>query len=943
MKKRLLALLLCLVMLLSLFPATALAEGEDESDAPAAEESAPAEPIQEPPLEETPEEPVGSDDLDVPSDEPIDEPAGTDDLDVPSDEPEALPEEPEADELQEATASGSCGAALTWTLEDGVLTISGNGAMTNWSDSSAPWYSYRESIAEIVLPEGLTSIGRYAFQECKYVSGVTIPEGVTRIGDSAFEFCSALTGVTIPEGVTSIGEYAFFGCSSLTSVTIPAGVTSIGSSAFSSCSALTGVTIPAGVTSIGSSAFTFCSGLTSVTIPSSVTSIGNAAFAACDNISKVCIDDLDWWLGFSDSSGGDDLPHGDLYLNGELVTEITVPAGTLGLRPKMFYRMTSLQSVALPDGLRTIGDSAFSGCSALRSVTIPAGVTSIGNYAFSNCSALTSVTIPEGVTTIGYDAFYNCSSLTGVTIPSSVTSIGSAAFSGCSALTSVTILAGVTSIGIYAFSSCSALKTIFFLGDAPMINGRAFTSSVRAAALYPIDNETWTEDKRQNYGGTLIWTPYRSGQEGSPLASAVVFDPNGGQDAPETQYKGRGCDLKLSEQEPTRAYYRFIGWAFEPNAAEPDFRPGDSYTEDRERTLYAVWTPMVWPLRYQANGGTNAPADQTKTYGVSLTLPEAEPVREGFDFLGWSLQAWDGTPRYFPGGAFDENGDPELEEAIELYAVWQIKTYLVVYKSEGWVEVPAPQMKTHGRPITLSPEIPSRPGYTFLGWSTKWKATEAEYQPGERFALNANTVLYAVWEPETNARFVVGGGSVRVGDEIQVPVRIEQNPGVVSVEISVVYDAEVLEWTGVTPGEYGGMFDGAVGEALTWYAADAAVNETKDAVFVTLSFRAKAGAPAGTTLVTVSYGEDCIYNADEVDQPFQVTPGEIEIISYVPGDITGDGLVNNKDLTRLQRYLKGKTTDVVQEALDVNGDGKVNNKDATRLQRYLKSGDVEIY
>ena len=122
--------------------------------------------------------------------------------------------------------------------------------------------------------------------------------------------------------------------------------------------------------------------------------------------------------------------------------------------------------------------------------------------------------------------------------------------------------------------------------------------------------------------------------------------------------------------------------------------------------------------------------------------------------------------------------------------------------------------------------------------------------------------------------------------------------------LKIAYDETVLEWTGVEEGEYGGLFDGLPGEALTWFAEDPAVNETEDGVFCTLVFRVKDDAPLGTSQVTVRYDEDYVYNADEENQAFAVVPGELEIISYIPGDINGEGSVNNKDVVRLQRFLK---------------------------------------
>ncbi len=186
------------------------------------------------------------------------------------------------------TASGTCGDNLTWELtDDGTLTISGTGAMTNYSYSSDPWYSNCSSITKVIINNGVTSIGNNAFYGCSSLTDITIPDSVTSIGIFAFGCCSSLTDITIPDSVTSIGNGAFSLCSRLTSITIPDGVTSIGNYTFDCCSSLTAITIPDSVTSIGYNAFYFCDSLTSITIPDSVTSIGGGAFDYCDRLTSI--------------------------------------------------------------------------------------------------------------------------------------------------------------------------------------------------------------------------------------------------------------------------------------------------------------------------------------------------------------------------------------------------------------------------------------------------------------------------------------------------------------------------------------------------------------------------------------------------------------------------------------------------------------------------------
>ena len=143
----------------------------------------------------------------------------------------------------DTTAGGTCGDNLTWTLDsNGTLTISGTGKMWDYSyDSNAPWYSSSSSVKCVIISDGVTNIGNYAFYYCycRSLTSVTIPDSVTSIGGHAFRNCDGLTKVTIPDSVTSIGNYAFYDCDGLTSVTIGNSVTRIGDYAFRDCTRLT--------------------------------------------------------------------------------------------------------------------------------------------------------------------------------------------------------------------------------------------------------------------------------------------------------------------------------------------------------------------------------------------------------------------------------------------------------------------------------------------------------------------------------------------------------------------------------------------------------------------------------------------------------------------------------------------------------------------------------
>ncbi|MDR1115845.1 MAG: leucine-rich repeat protein [Tannerella sp.] len=303
------------------------------------------------------------------------------------------------------------------------------------------------TITSIFIPNSVISIGNSAFWNCISLTSITIPNSVTSIGSGAFQSCVSLTSITIPNSVTSIGEWAFYNCSSLTSVTISNSVTSIGELAFYNCSRLTSVTIPNSVTSIGDYAFWNCISLTSVTIPGSVTEIGDRAFSECSSLTSITVD-----AGNPSYSS-----NGGVLFNRDRTALIQYPGGKTG-------------SYTIPGSVTGIGASAFGYCS-LTSVTIPGSVTAIGYMAFSDCSSLTSISVDAGNSFYFSDGgvlfnhdktvLVQCpAGKTGdYTISGSVTGIGNFAFSSCG-LTSVTIPGSVTNLGGGAFGNCSSLTDV---------------------------------------------------------------------------------------------------------------------------------------------------------------------------------------------------------------------------------------------------------------------------------------------------------------------------------------------------------------------------------------------------------------------------------------------------------------------------------------------------
>lgn len=243
-----------------------------------------------------------------------------------------------------------------------------------------------------------------------------------------------------------------------------------------------------------------------------------------------------------------------------------------------------------------------------------------------------------------------------------------------------------------------------------------------------------------------------------PATYTVSYDANGGTGAPGRQTKTYGVTLTLTTIQPTRRNYLFLGWSKDRNATLASYFAGGSYTDNADATLYAVWRydPETYTIRYDANGGTGAPANQSKTYGVPVTLSAVKPTRAGYEFLGWATLRNATTSEYAPGERYTD------EASVTFYAVWHYipKTYEVKYDANGGGNTPASQTKTEDVTLILTSTIPTRYGYTFKGWATTSTATSATYQAGGSYTANESVTLYAVWEINTyTVSFDANGGT----------------------------------------------------------------------------------------------------------------------------------------------------------------------------------------
>ena len=272
------------------------------------------------------------------------------------------------------------------------------------------------------------------------------------------------------------------------------------------------------------------------------------------------------------------------YALREQITAVVIEEEISRIGNQAFYNCVNVTGAEIPRSVTAIGTAAFSTCTALEQLAIPERVTTIGNSAFLSCRSLRSIVIPDSVTNLGMKAFQGCSALEHVGIGSGVTAIGSGAFGNCSSLTAITIPETVRSIGTLAFSGCSALSEITFAGNAPTSIGSSSFNGVTATAYYPVNNETWTEDKFQNYGGTITWRPY------GPVT--LNLDACGGTVTPDTLTVSVG-EAVGELPTPMREGWIFLGW-FEAEAESASAAgQGEKITAESvlsaNTTIYAHW------------------------------------------------------------------------------------------------------------------------------------------------------------------------------------------------------------------------------------------------------------------------------------------------------------------------------------------------------------------
>ena len=409
----------------------------------------------------------------------------------------------------------------------------------------------------------------------------------------------------------------------------------------------------------------------------------------------------------------------------------------------------------------------------------------------------------------------------------------------------------------------------------------------------------------------------------------ITFNANGGSVSPASVKILKNGSIS-SLPTPSFTGRNFNGWF---TAASGGTQVTTATTFAADTTIYAHWTMITYNISYNANGGTGAPAAQTKTYDAALKLSDTKPTRPSvsagsytvtldanggsvstnkltaarttsYTFKNWNTAANGSGTAYNPGASYTANAD------VTLYAQWNSSTTTAA--------------------VTLP--TPTREGFIFKGWaesSTAAAGLTGDYTP------TGNVTLYAAWE-----RYFIGDIALldvtgHPGSEILVPVRLSSNPGLYTINFHVNFDSTVLQLTGVEDGSLTGWSFSSKSSYVHWETSDDA-DKTASGVIVKLRFLVKEDAADGGTTLSIDDLE--AVNRDEEEILYSMVSGQVTISSRIAGDVNGDGQVNLLDLVRLRKYLMHDTSDINSGNADVTGDGKVGSADLVRMRKYL-AGD----
>lgn len=497
----------------------------------------------------------------------------------------------------EGSFRNSEGSDFSWSIDaDGVLTIAGTGALPDYDGVSQlvnepvlpPWIDYRSQINSVILKEGITAIGRCAFDGFYNILSANLPESLVSIGSYAFGGCTALSAAELPAALRSLDNYAFYGAA-LRELTVPSAVEYVGSHVFADNVSLASVVVQG---AMGDSMFRGCRELVSVTIGSTLTELPRYAFYDCI-----------------------------------LLAEIQLPSTLEILGEAVFQNCIALTGVDLPEGLKNIGKNAFNNTDSLARILLPESLTYIGAYAFARNDAITAVTVPGGVESICSHAFSDCTKLETATLGEGVAVLEDSCFNGCPNLKQLHLPSTIETI-CQSFV-LSALETLTVAEDPE--NKRSFycwedkqgntytTEQIVAGTafiteLYPV----WLN----------IWYGYDDVPEGKWYYNYIQYCYELGlmQGMDETHFVPNG---NATRAQVVMVLYRMAG--------EPEVSGTASFTDVSANSWYhdaVVWAASVGIAQGLGNGSFSPNTNVTREQFLVFLYRFA-------DYLGLVLNDWD--------------------------------------------------------------------------------------------------------------------------------------------------------------------------------------------------------------------------------------------------------------------------------------------------------------
>ncbi len=802
-------------------------------------------------------------------------------------------------------------------------------------------------VTKVVFPEDTTEIAPYALAGCSDILSVKIPDGVTVIGDGAFRDCSGITEISLPDSVTSIGEYALSGCSfsevvlpdsvttlgdcifelctSLEKITFPKDIEKIPNGFFGGCSSLTEIVIPEGVVEIGRTAFASCTALEKITFPTTLKNVGRRAFFNDSALKEIHISDIEKWCGVTFDTDPTELPFEahDMYLNGEKITSLSFPDGLTEIKSFTFTNVTGLTDVEIPDSVSFIGSCAFFCCTDLKTLKLPDNDTTMANYAFGNCTALEKAIIPEGITTIYPQLFMSCRELT------IVATRGSAAAEA----------ADLYGISLYLLERTPTPPQI---ASAKYTLDKKLSVSVSADIYepyeYSTDGENWT--KATTFTAEIptdgIVKVYRR------VAKAADYNESFAS-KPETVY--------TTAKSPKKLYTTETSIALVPEAGY-EYRIQDGEWQDSnifENLEYNGCYSFV--MRKKTNSGFSVEGPKTLIFTAPHTHVSTEWIYDQYEhymvcpcgekFNRGNHSGGEATCSRAatcdicqkPYGAINAENHkntvirnavtPTCTESGYSGDVYCDDCSLLI--SSG--KVLAKQHKYFAK--LYDPE-PGKKGYTLITCSEcgdSYKTNFTEYKGDDAPVISVDSV-YGI-----------------VGKTVKVAISLENNPGIVSMLLSVKYDETALRLIKVEDGHLlGGEThspDMKSPYTLCWVNDTETENFTASGKIAILTFEILDGAKLGKTPISVSYDYDAFDIMDKDGNQIYIATndGAISVSDVLIGDVNGDGTVNSLDRLLLTRWLakwpEALAAGINEAAADVNCDGKVNSLDRLILARHL--------